>query len=850
MTDDVNRQPGTEDDIKFFTPLEDLKLNPVDPIKILLPQALRHGLVFGRNIYEVLQHTAARADRTVQWTDGKRPVLAAIGHPTQGLRSSFLDWSRPAAAKQILATVRKMGLQAGVLVPLISHDIRRGAARDVAHHTKHTTAAANPFVAESLGHTNVSHGRGVTKAYVGPHQAAVFNTRAAERFEDKLAPAVAASPYQHKRLKTSEIDAWCDEKERDPTLAVHRKQATHALKRSREDDWRQQQSDSTAEAKPQQRKKPASITAAATTKPRKGVLIEQTPSQINARQPHSPQSLIDPRLLTVNRAGHQRQTEDIPGLESDAMDLSEDIPEVELDAVEKLYSMIEETFRLSNGEDDAEDDSTEEIPEPFETELLADAFGLMAYTTPNVLTSSPEEFITFLSTTNVSSNSMLAKPDGIAHPERYVPTGNSRSAPSLLQFCCTNQPFCQFASPSRVEVERHEFTCRTTGRDSFGVEKPFLCVRDGCGKSYARESSLRDHVRDTHDFRPRKCELGCTDGHEFTDRGSLIYHISKYHREQSLVPYEPRKCPNKSECKMETVFGQLSSLRYHLVSIHLIPREEHGQLLGLDLRKAAPDGEGWKTPRLCGLEDCGSTTLWKSAWELAQHWISESHAMSYEEVQSRLSALAVSDAWIPQRCNLPGCTSETLFQSPANLRKHWKSLIHGMSEEDALALLPMRVRSTKTEHLCPVNGCQSEVEFPDTRAIQKHLIGVHQMSQAEAEELAPVQRHRQVKTKEHIFCPINGCDKEFVSNSILHEHLRGTHKKTQKEADELVTVKRRQVKSKEPIRCPINGCRREKPFAGNSNLQKHLVSSHEKSQEEAKKLAPCPRYAKRPKKSA
>lgn len=56
---------------------------------------------------------------------------------------------------------------AGIDGHLIAHDVRRGAAYDVANAKQATIRIATPAVARSLGHTSKAPDGGGTDAYVG-----------------------------------------------------------------------------------------------------------------------------------------------------------------------------------------------------------------------------------------------------------------------------------------------------------------------------------------------------------------------------------------------------------------------------------------------------------------------------------------------------------------------------------------------------------------------------------------------------------------------------------------------------------------------------------------------------------
>ena len=204
------------------------------PIKLLLVHALRHGYVHGSTIQEVLDHTARRVDRTVQWKMPAAPVLCQLSKS-----SAFLKLDRPAPQNQINANIKKMALLAGVLVPVTSRAIRAGGARDVTYLKKTIRGVASSTTALIVNHSRVSLDRGTTAGYVGALQETVYNLKAADPFEDRLAPRLAAVSWQSKRLKAPEVDRYMDAHNMDKSDANERQRTHRAMKNDALEDWRE-----------------------------------------------------------------------------------------------------------------------------------------------------------------------------------------------------------------------------------------------------------------------------------------------------------------------------------------------------------------------------------------------------------------------------------------------------------------------------------------------------------------------------------------------------------------------------------------------------------------------------------
>ncbi|KAK9316758.1 hypothetical protein V1524DRAFT_425467 [Lipomyces starkeyi] len=98
-------------------------------VSLLMIHALRHGLVVGSNIQEVLEHAANTADGRVVWTFPDRPILCAFTRT--GVKMCDLD--EPARTQQLLESVKQMGVVSNILTRVYTHAIRLGAAQDIAH---------------------------------------------------------------------------------------------------------------------------------------------------------------------------------------------------------------------------------------------------------------------------------------------------------------------------------------------------------------------------------------------------------------------------------------------------------------------------------------------------------------------------------------------------------------------------------------------------------------------------------------------------------------------------------------------------------------------------------------------
>lgn len=110
---------------RTLQPLQGAQNYHVCPISLLLLHCLRHGLVPGTTVDEVLQNAWRRSDRTVAWQFPTRPVL-----PRLSRHRCELD--RPARSNHIREALTEMGIVSGIVGRLPSYGLRLGHANEVA----------------------------------------------------------------------------------------------------------------------------------------------------------------------------------------------------------------------------------------------------------------------------------------------------------------------------------------------------------------------------------------------------------------------------------------------------------------------------------------------------------------------------------------------------------------------------------------------------------------------------------------------------------------------------------------------------------------------------------------------
>lgn len=199
-----------EDDVHFLRPLNGPHNCHVCPIALLLVHSLRHSLVNGKTLQDVLNHAADRSDRRIEWLYPNRPILAAF-------ESYRCELDKPASTGQLSHSIKHMGLAAGMFDRAYVHALRLGAARDVAHLPSamfDRSGLTSEVVRQTLHHSETSFKTGVTESYVGGLSAEVYNARAKNMDavhgrEPRFASLEGNHPYDlvHAPVSEQEIEA-------------------------------------------------------------------------------------------------------------------------------------------------------------------------------------------------------------------------------------------------------------------------------------------------------------------------------------------------------------------------------------------------------------------------------------------------------------------------------------------------------------------------------------------------------------------------------------------------------------------------------------------------------------------
>lgn len=181
-----------------------------------------------------MRQASSRGDRTVQWLYPQRPVF-----PQEQRNSGILSWDLPAPAEPVNKAVHQLGLVAGLLANIISHDVRRGSLRDVANlKPSYVTQSgvATKLVAQTAGHSAASYARGTTSMYVRELEHETWSARVEQKSESRKAPVIG-SAFKKRRLTSAELNSYCEEKGIDPRSSNGRRNAGAEFHRKMEQDW-------------------------------------------------------------------------------------------------------------------------------------------------------------------------------------------------------------------------------------------------------------------------------------------------------------------------------------------------------------------------------------------------------------------------------------------------------------------------------------------------------------------------------------------------------------------------------------------------------------------------------------
>ncbi|KAI1348624.1 hypothetical protein F5Y01DRAFT_328306 [Xylaria sp. FL0043] len=216
--------------VEFLEP----SLNCLCSLKLPLVHALRTGAVKQTSWHELRQAISKR--KKLIWAHPGRPVLCAV-KPGPYLS---LDVKKPLRARSNARILREISIVGGVVQPIIPHDIRRGAAKEVA---RLPADLGRVGVTESarllLGHSFATAESGITQDYIGDLELDIWTSRVEMTVQQGTKHVLeVAAPPPKRRLAADKIDNKCAEQDRDPQDKTSRRHAAHLLHKEDLEQWR------------------------------------------------------------------------------------------------------------------------------------------------------------------------------------------------------------------------------------------------------------------------------------------------------------------------------------------------------------------------------------------------------------------------------------------------------------------------------------------------------------------------------------------------------------------------------------------------------------------------------------
>ena len=592
--------------------MEDGAQSVVCVIKVLLVVALRLGRVKGTSIDNVLATASSRHDGLIEWTGPEAPVLCQM---SRGVTSVLLD--KPAHQSQIKHAIKEMALAAGILAPLNSHDLRTGSLRDSTYLKQSIDGVADRCTAMISNHSHITLVRGTTQNYVGPLEQPLWNMRAANPVDSRVAPQFAPTPFtKTSNFKPQEIDAYMEEHGMDTHDTSKRTIAGRALKKDAADAWRLEQGSALSPlmiATPSKRQPLRQRSAS-----EKNVDAGRTPSETN-RQPSNKVSirLDDVQTYTTTPAARKSPaTSPSLGLDTDAnanidpqLLQLDDVEDAEVDSSQLDYvvGLIEQSpaedlgTEPMNIDQDADDEAVDQA--------LADTLppsNENVDTTSDPTLLSGNDFVVKFSAINVYRLKRIfdtSDPETVA---RYVPTGNSRGPPEpFLYYCCK----CGYSNRWFDVVQTHEVACK---KDATVPSTSHNCHYDGCNKSYAKRETLLSHIGNVHEWTPSACT-------RCPDKPDVLFEIhldwQKHHKDAHNDLDSPTVCPYATDCGQDKTWTDKAIFKQHLRTVH---KKTPEQIADIIPRKKMVRT---KFESFCPATPCDITEAFTSAAALRRHLI-------------------------------------------------------------------------------------------------------------------------------------------------------------------------------------------------------------------------------------
>jgi hypothetical protein len=557
----VCRDDPLENMTKRFNAINEPELLLLCPVKTVLTIALRLGNVAGaRTAQEAISQAAKRKDKTVIWKHPLRPVLPAIAKG-----GGYLIPDKNALSHQIQHFLDLAADLAGVASRVLPHDLRRGAAKDLARSGFQGFAENVNAVRSLLGHTYRSMHEGTTQYYMGCAEDDLWKARFAKGHTKDpystplVIPATATEEegleQKRRQVTTAEVDNYCAEYDLDPASKQDRAKATRRGKQAGR--------------------------------------IARIAEQKDAVE-------LPEEDIASGELGEHEEEEGVPGFasaavmraigisddgeEADDDDENDDAPNMALDALLDDMSSGAAKPQLSS--------QPSQPGEPSSAQLIR---------------LSPMEFVNHFSTVNTTKNQKFMTVSSEARPEVMA-----RMNASMFQLYCRFREAhkCNYSTGNRHNLDIHHTRCKPVKEKPAAKAKPtgvttskakptepekkqfqksttlstLQCSR--CPKKLSNKQNLARHELE-HDWVAKPCSHGCEPGKLYQNRAAYEKHAKSKHADS----YSPTHCPIKT-CKSARKFKSLVVLQDHFGKAHPDLQEDEVQKLIDGTQEVVEDSDG------------------------------------------------------------------------------------------------------------------------------------------------------------------------------------------------------------------------------------------------------------------
>lgn len=643
------------DTVHHLRPLVAAHHSHLCPIALLLVHTLRHGLVQGSTLQDVLNAAAARTDGNVSWSYPDRPIVCAF---TPAPYKCILD--EPAGTNQLLSSIQTMGLVAGMLGRCYIHATRLGAVRDIAHlptSAFDASGIATEAVRQSIGHTFQSFTSGVTEGYTGGNSADIWNMRAEASKAHRREPRFAADdsgdisqPLALVSKRVSEKDIadrvadTTDKKSRRRAQQQTRRQTLRELPDlipSVRDGSRKGLEDPSPMPEPQTQTSRTQTSQTQTSQTQSSLPLTAALPEVIA--PTSTDlTNVDPSILSEEElATLQVPTEDLDALQQRLLDRDPG------DASSDYRDDADESAQLDllcDGDSEtiiaaAENADNQETAQT----LLGLSTGDDTMSLP--LTATTEQWIEEYASYNVvctqSFGNLWVKHTGGSLTDatftelfhKFASIGNSRRRPSPFVWSCRKTPDCPYTTVRRGDMDIHETRCSNESvRAVFEKSESghqLACSYTGCdykataSTQHKAKVILDLHHKDNHEFVAKPCEHGCEPEKLYHNLSGYQYHLQSRHSGRWPAPC---RFP---DCTSDRLFNDATNLKQHLRIAHALQTAD-------DIAVYMPGHTKVKyTPQSCFIDDCSSQTVFKTKWDLTKH-LKTAHKKTPEDIETLL----------------------------------------------------------------------------------------------------------------------------------------------------------------------------------------------------------------------